>query len=526
MNPASTYILAAKGTRRAPAATTGNDSPVSSLSTWVRSNRWLLAVALGTTGLLVATAGGYGYSRDELYFLAAGRHLAWGYPDQPPLTPLVARLMSTIAPDSLVVLRLPSAVIAGVVVLLTGRIARVLGAGPAAQVGAAACMAAAGGTLAITHTLGTSALDLMFWTILTLLVLRVLDGGDRRWWLAVGAVLGVALENKSLVAFLAVAVLLGLAVNGPRSHLRSPSLWCGAAVAVVMWLPNLLWQAGHGWPQLDLASAIANGGSTSSTPWYLFVPLELLFMCPVLVPVWGAGLARLLGAGAGMCSLRRFGCFGWAYALLALIFLLTGGKQYYLVGLYPVLFAAGAEPALDWARRGTRRVRRAAPPLVLGIALVVDAVISLPLLPVAGLAASPVTAVNPDAAETVGWPAFTGEVAQAYRSVPHPAVLLMGNYGEAGAVDRLGPAYGLPGAVSGHNGYGLWGPPRADAGTSAIAVGFDKAQLQQWFSSVQPRGVIANGHSLDNDEEGRTIWWCTGRRHSWDALWSSIRRLG
>ena len=506
--------LRGPGVDRSPGAESESPSP------------WLWPLAAITAGALILLSGRYGYHRDELYFLAAGRHLAWGYPDQPPLTPLLARAMSAVAPGSLTVLRLPAALIAAAVVVCTGLIARDFGAGRPAQLLAAGCMTTAAGTLAITHTLGTSALDLLAWTVLSLLVVRILRGAHPRWWLAVGVVLGVALENKWLVGFFAVAVLAGLGIAGPRRILRSPWLWTGAGIAVLLWLPNLIWQAQHRWPAVQLSRSIAAGGSTSSQPWYLFVPFELLLMCPLLVPVWGIGLGRLLGARVGVGQLKRFRAFGWAYLLLAALFLLTGGKPYYLVGLYPVLFAAGAEPIVVWLSRGRSGAHKLALAAVLASSLLIDAIISLPVLPVRWLAASHVLEMNPDAGETVGWSQFAVTMADAYRDAPAGAVILTGNYGEAGAVDRYGPVLGLPVAYSGHNGFGVWGPPADIVGPgAAVAVGIGRAQLTAWFTSVRQVASIDNRVGLDNEEQGRPVWLCTGQRVPWSQLWPSVVHL-
>ncbi len=243
-------------------------------------------------------------------------------------------------------------------------------------------------------------------------------------------------------------------------------------------------------------------------------------MSPVLVPIWGIGWWRLLRAP----RLRIFRSFGWAYLLLALIFLATGGKPYYLLGLYPVLFAAGAEPVVAWARRSAGR--RAGLAAVLALSLVVDAIITLPVLPVRWLGPSPVLALNPDAGETVGWPAFVETVAQVEHTAPVGTVILMGNYGEAGAVDRFGPAFGLPAAYSGHNGYGLWGPPPDTSGGSAVVAGIPETQLRQWFGSVVPKAIVDDGVDLDNDEQDNTVWLCTRQREPWSRLWPSVRHLG
>ena len=188
----------------------------------------------------------YGYHRDELYFLAAGRRLAWGYPDQPPLTPAITRTVTAIAGDSLLALRTLSALMAAAVVVLTALLARELGGGRSAQVLAAATMAVSNVALVVFHVLSTTAVDLLVWTTATLLVVRVLRTSDQRLWLTVGAVAGVGLLDKTLVVLLLAALAVGLVVAGPRGAFRSGWLWAGGALAAVLWAPNLWWQATHG----------------------------------------------------------------------------------------------------------------------------------------------------------------------------------------------------------------------------------------------------------------------------------------
>lgn len=476
----------------------------------------VLAVAGTVVAVLVAFSGRYGYHRDELYFLRAGRDLAWGYPDQPPFTPLIARVMDTLAPGSLVALRLPAALATGAIVVLTALIARELGGGRAAQVLAAGCTAV-GSIFVITgHWQATTIYDLLAWTALTLLLTRVLQGGDPRLWMAVGAVAGVGLLNKQLVAFLLFGVAVGVLAVGPREVLRSRWLWAGAALALALWTPHLLWQAGAGWPALEVASSVAGGNSVSAEPPAAFLPFQLLLVSPVLVPIWLAGLHRLWHE-------PRLRCLAVAYPVLAAVFLLTGGKPYYLAGLYPLLLAAGAAPTVRWLKRSRRRT----PVLVSGLALsaAVSATIGLPVVPVDRLGGSPVLALNEDAGETVGWPALVRTVAGVREGLGGEAVVLTFNYGEAGAIDRFGPALGLPAAYSGHNAYADWGPP-PEEDLPVVAVGLRREQLDRWFAACELAARIDNGVGVDNEEQGAPVHVCRERRRAWADLWPQIRRLG
>lgn len=475
-----------------------------------------LAVAL----LLLAFAGRYGYHRDELYFLQAGRHPAFGYVDQPPLTPLLARAMDWLFPGSVTGLRMPSALSAGLVVLLTGLTAREFGARRSGQLLAAACIAVGAFPLGVGHLLSTTTLDLLAWTALTWLLARALrDGG--RVWLVAGLVAGVGLENKWQPAFLLGAVVVGVLLAGPRRALASVWPWLGGLLAALIWLPNLVWQATHGWPQMELARAIAAGSSGTSQPWYVFVPFQFLLISPVLVPIWALGWWRLLRNPA----LRVWRSFAVAYVVLLLLFVLTSGKPYYLGGMYPVLFAAGAQPVASWAARGARRLRTGLLTAALVLSLAVSAFLFLPVVPVDRLGDTPVVAINYDAGETVGWPAFAAAVRGVREQLPEgeQVVVLTRNYGEAGAIDRYAP--GLGPAYSGHNSFWSWGPPPESART-AIVVGFSAATLHRWFGSVQLATHFSNGVGLDNDEQGVPIWVVHDPARRWHDLWPAMRELG
>jgi hypothetical protein len=478
------------------------------------------AVAAAVGALLLATAGRYGYHRDELYFLRAGREPAFGYVDQPPVTPLLARAMDVLLPGSLTGLRLPSVVAAAAVVLLTGLIARELGGGRGVQLLAAASIAVSAVLLAVGHLLSTATFDLLAWTALTWLLVRALrDGGGA--WIATGAVAGVALQNKLLPVVLLAGMLVAVLAVGPREVLRAWWPWLGALVAVVVWAPHLVWQAVNGFPQLALSAAIAGGSSGTSEPWYVLLPFQLVLVSPLLVPVWVLGWWRL----ARDPALRTWRAFAAAYVLVAAVFTVAGGKPYYLAGFFPVLLAAGAPSVVAWARRGARRIRTGVLAAALAVSLAMSSVLMLPLVPEGELAGTPVPDIHYDAGETVGWPAFAATLAAVRERVPagERVAVLTGNYGQAGAVDRFLPA--LAPAHSGHNAYWDWGPPPDDAGT-LIVVGLPGERLRAWFGQVRLAARIDNGVGLDNDEQGSPVWIVRERLLPWSQLWPQLRRLG
>ncbi len=505
-----------------PAAGRDQDSAGERLTAF--AGRPVFAMAAIVVAVLVATSGAYGYHRDELYFLASGHHLAWGYPDQPLFVPLVARLMSDIAPTSLVVLRLPSSLAAAAVVALTGLLGRELGGGRGAQVLAAGAMAASALVVGGGHTLNTTIFDLAVSALVCWLIVHILRTGDERLWLVVGLVVGLGLFDSDLLAFLMFAVVVGLALVGPRRVFTSPWLYAGGLLAIAMWTPYLAWQASHGWPELTVARSIANGGSGTSAPRWLVLPEQLILVSLYLSPVWIAGLIRLLRGPA----LRRWRALGVAYLVLAAVFIITGGKPYYLGGMIPLLLAAGAQPVIEWLQRGRVRARRAA--IVAAFVLTLaELPVLLPLVPVGDLHNTSIVKLNYDAGETVGWPTYVHEIAGVYDELPTAArprtIVLASNYGEAGAVDRYGPADRLPAVYSGHNAYWYWGPPPASA-TTAVAVGFDRDQLTPFCGTLRLAATLNNRVDVNDDEQDAPVWVCADLRKRWAAVWPGLRDFG
>jgi len=482
--------------------------------------RPLLAVAGAVAAVLVATSARYGYHRDELYFLVAGRHPDWGYPDQPPLTPVLARLADGLVSGSLVALRLPSALAAAAIVLVAGLTAREMGGGRRAQLIAAACAAVSAATLVTGHFVSTTTYDVLFSTLLCWLLARLVR--TREEWLLVpaGLALGFGLLNKTLLGFLAAALVAGLLICGPREVLRSPWLVGGVAVAAVLGAPYLVWQSLNGWPQLEMSRQIAAEGDQGGRLGFL--PFQLLLVSPVLVPVWVAGLVRLLRTAAA----RPFRFLAAGYLLLAAFYLLTGGKAYYLAGLYPALLAAGAVATDRWLAGGTARLRSRLLVAAIALSAAVGAVVGLGVLPARAL--GPVLAVNPEAGEQVAWPRYVETVAGVWRGLSRSeqasGVIVTANYGEAGALERYGPAYGLPLPYSGHNAYARWRQPVGSAGP-IVVVGYGQARVDELFGSCQQRATLDNGLGLETDEQGAPVWLCGFPVKPWAQLWPELSHL-
>jgi 4-amino-4-deoxy-L-arabinose transferase-like glycosyltransferase len=464
--------------------------------------------------VLIATSTRYGYHRDELYFIVAGSHPAFGYPDQPPLVPLLSWAMHAIAP-SLLLLRTPSALAAGATTIIAAQVAREMEGGRRAQVIAAACAASSGFALAVGHFVTTTTFDLLSTTLLGWLAIRAVVRGSGMCVLLAGVVVGIGVEAKPQVGLVAAVIAATLIVVGPRWPIRSWWALGGALAAAALAAPYVVWQQRHGWPQLTVARNIggsAEGGRAG------FLPFQLVMVSPLLVPVWVAGL-RAPFRRAGWRQLRFIPI---SYAALAVAYLVGNGKAYYLASLYPVLLGLGAIPASEWILRGRRRTWLMGG--AIGLSIAVSAIIALPLLPERDLQGSIVIALNKDQGEAVGWPAFIQTVSTAWRQIPadqlkHTAIFTS-NYGEAGAIGLLG-SHHLPRAYSGHNGFSEWGkPPATD--TQALLIGFDNAAAAApYFARCRTLATINNRVGLNNQEQGLPLMLCH-TTSPWQTLWPRL----
>ncbi|MFD8481146.1 ArnT family glycosyltransferase [Kitasatospora sp. NPDC059673] len=480
----------------------------------------VLGVAAGVAVLELLLVGRYGFHRDELYFLSAGRHLAWGYVDQPPLTPLLARLSTALFGESPAGLRVVAVLLAAATIVLTALAARELGARQGGQLLAAAGAAVSAMVLALGHMLSTASFDLFAWMGIGVLVLRLLRTGDRRWWLPIGAAVGVALLNKDLVLLLAAALLPAVRFTGNRQVLQGRWLPLGVLLAVLVAAPNLYWQARHGWPQVTVASGISDQDGLTNR--LTFVPMQLLYLSPVLVPVWLGGLRRLRHGP----ELRWARPLAFGYLGLCALVLLLGGKPYYALPPLLLVLAAGCQPVVDRTWPVPRRRARLVGVLLLAAA--VNTAITLPVLPEHQLPA--VAWVYKESAEQVGWPELAEAVGAGWAAIPPEhrgrAVLFASNYGEAGALARYGADNGLPMPYSGHMSFADWGPP-PDSATGPVLLIHPASypQVERAFTDCHEVARVDNGHDLANEEQHAPVLLCSVPAAPWSQLWPRLRHF-
>lgn len=478
----------------------------------------VVAIAAVAAGILLLLSPLYGWHRDELYFVAAGRHPAFGYVDQPALTPLLSAGAVALLGTSPTAVRILAALAFGAMVLLAALMARDLGGSRRAQV-LAALVTAVSGLLAGGHLGVTATYDLLAWSVVLWLVVRLLGGADPRTWLLVGLVAGIALENKHIILFLGAGLAAGILLARRWDIVRSPWAWSAIGIAILVWLPNLAWQVANGFPQLEMAASIAEDAS-GERPMIL-VEL-LLFAGLLLFPVALAGGWWLLRSPAA----RPWRALGWASLVMLVLVFLVGGKSYYVAGVIPLLIGAGAVPLDGWLSRGRQGLRAGVFATAVAASGLATAVLFLPIVPAEQLGATPIPELYGESAEQVGWPELVAAVDEVVGTLSPEeragAVIVTENYGVAGALELLGTS--LPAVFSGHNGYWDWGPPPDDAGVG-VFVGWRDPDFSWLFVDCAIRGLFDNGMDLDNQEQGIAIYVCGPPRQSWSQAWPDMRHL-
>ena len=497
-----------------------------------------LLLSLSGAKLLVhlLLAGRYGYFRDELYFLDCGRHLDWGYVDHAPLIGLVARL-ALLMGGSLQALRIFSAVAGALLVALTMLIAYRLGAGRFGQGLAGLAVLVAPIYLATDSILSMNAFEPLFWMGCVYILIRLIQTQDSRLWIEVGALAGLGLMNKHSTLFFLLALVAGVLLTDLRGELSRRWPWLAAGIALLIVLPNLAWQAAHGFPTIEDLQNVAREGKNVVLGPAEFVIQQIVLLHPVLFPLWLGGLVCLLAGFGG-----RYRVLGWTYLILAVILFVLKGKNYYLAPVYPMLLAAGAA-GLDgglarWRATAGRRWPRT---FVAGLVLAAGAVTAplvLPILPPERYVAyeealgfappktekghrGPLPQIFGD---QFGWEELVAEVAAIYNALPPEdrarAAIFANNYGEAGAINLFGPKHGLPPAISGHQTHFFWGP-RGQTGEIVIVLQGDRDELLELFASVEQAGE--HHHPWGMEEENRPIYLCRGLKLPLAELWPRVK---
>ena len=455
-------------------------------------------IALAVALLHIATNGRYGFHRDELQFLSDARHLDWGFVAYPPFTPFVERIGMALFGLSMIGLRMFSVLAQALVIVIAGLMARDLGGGRLAQFAAALAVALSPLPLFSGTEFQYTSFDFLWWVLAAWGVLRLLTTEEPRWWLAIGAALGFGLETKYSIVFFIAGIVLGMLLTPARRYLRSGWFWAGVGIALLLFLPNLAWLVRHDFISYrflqhiharDVSEGRANG----------FLRGQILYGANLFsVPVWIAGLIAFFRS-------RRYRTLAWMAIIPVAIFYVSKGRFYYVTPIYPMLLAMGSTVAEHWLERLPALVRRILPTVYFAGVAVCGAILIAYRVPVASSGPLREFALknNGDLREEIGWNELVRTVAAIRDSLPPDQQahlgITTGNYGEYGAIEILGPQYGLPTPIGTTNSEWLRGYPTPPP-TTLIVLGLSSQQANEIFTGCRLAGHTGNSEGVRNEE--------------------------
>jgi hypothetical protein len=450
----------------------------------------------------------YGYLRDELYFIDAGKHLDWGYVDIGPLTIWLGRLSRELLGDSVFALRFFPAIAGALTVVLVGLMARELGGGRFAQGLAALAVLVAPIWLGAQNNLCLPASEPLWWGLCAYFVIRLIKTGNTRFWLGFGVFIGVGLLNKPSMLFVAGAVVVGLLLTPQRRLLFDRWAFIGGVAALMIVSPYVAWQIAYGWPTVEFLAGMKHM-VTEQIPSLVFVVGQVFYLHPFNLPIWFAGLGWFFLAK----DAKSFRVFGWVYVVILVFLLIVKSKIYYFAPVYPVLLAGGGVAIEGWILRHRLWWLKFALPALLVAGGVWVAPVVLPVLPIDKTDAY-ITATTGGLLKNVwevtatfhdehGWENQARVVAGVFRSLsPEEQAecnIFAGNFGEAGAIAYYGPALGLPQVYSTHQNYYFWGPP-AKGGHVAIVFGVRRQELERYFGEVEQAATITCPEAVPGEQ--------------------------
>jgi hypothetical protein len=506
----------------------------------------VLAIALAKLFFHIYFNNRYGYFRDEFNYISCGDHLAWGYVDQPPLIPFLIHICRSVLGDSLRSIRFIPALASSFLVIQAAVLAREFGGRRFALLLSAVTILIAPQYLSNGSLLGTNCLEPNLWMgCAYFAILAVKSAGtenDPRYWLWFGVIAGLGLEEKYSIALFGFGIVIGLLLTEQRRVFLNKWIWLGGLAAFVIFLPNLLWNIHYHWPFLELMRNIKAEGRDVVLPAGQYFFQQTLLVHPLTAPIWITGLLSFFFSS----RLKPYRFLGWSYVVCYGVFFALHGKNYYLAPIYPMLLAAGAvtiESAITHLETAHPRASWLKPAIVV-ILLASGAHLTpvvVPILSPDGFIAYmkylpfklPVmehaharAALPQWYSDQFGWEEIVAETAQAWNRVPaeerKDCGIFAQDYGQAGAIDFLGPRYGLPPALSGHQTWFLWGP-RGYSGNCMIVLDDNKEVLEKLWQHVEYVGTSAdNPYALEKQID---VFICKGAKFGTLAtLWPKVKK--
>lgn len=445
----------------------------------------------------------YGYHHDELYFLDCGRHLSFGYVDHPPMIAWIARLADTLFGQSLIGLRIFSVGAEAAAVFMTGLLVVRLGGGSFGIFTACFSMLLAADFVRASIMFTIPSFEPIIWISCAYLLVRIIQENNVRLWIWIGVLIGIGLLIKHSTLFLIFGFGIGILLTPLRDQLKTRWPYLGGVIALLIFLPNILWQIANGWPTVEFLRNL-NQGTMSGISIAQFVGGQFLYLNPITAPIWIGGLIFFFSKKG-----KSYRIFGWIYVSLFVLLLALKSKIYYLAPAYPAVLAGGGVALEQFI---ARRQWKMAKPVIAGIMILSWLAFAPVLLPIFSVetmdryctamtfgSLKNVYEITGDLHGQFGWKERVEVVAKAYDALSpqeRDSAIIIGNwYGVAGAINYFGGEFGLPKAISGHMTYYLWGMPQRPISTVVIANALTEKWLPKVFDEITIVGRTTIEHA-------------------------------
>jgi len=500
------------------------------------TNAILFYLSLFKLILLIVFAGNYGIFRDEYYYIEISKRLAWGYVDVQPLSEVILSVSRALFGDSIFGIRVFSYLAGSVIVFISGLIARELNGSKFAQIFTAFLVIFSGVVLGTSSYFSMNSFDILLSALMFYFLIRLINTNNAKLWLVIGLLFGLGLQNKLTFLFLGFGLAVGLMLTQNREYLKSKEIWIGAAIAFIIFLPNIIWQIANNFPTLEF---MRNASAYKNKPMSLieFTLNSLLELNPGYSLFVLTGIYFLFFNKQG----KAYSIIGWIYVSVFLVFIFNNGKPYYMGVLYPVILAAGVIGA-DYLIENYLRpfVRTVLVILVIPSVFIVTP-FAVPVLNVESfIKYSETLGIKPESgerselgklpqfyADRFGWEEMVQKVASAYNMLSKEerkeALIFGQNYGEAGAANFYRKKYNLPQAISSHNNFWIWGYPKDYKGDILIIIGSNYEDNSEFFEDVQLVENHSNKYGMSYENVG--IFICRKPKMPIKEFWEKIKNF-
>jgi hypothetical protein len=511
---------------QARGSTTVTEATLPSTDRRASGSLLIFGIAAAVAILHLLTNNRYGFHRDELQFLSDALHLDWGYVPYPPLTPFLEHILLSIFGLSMVGLRLFAVLAQFTAIMVGGFMARDFGGGRLAQATAALAVAFAPISMFEGTEFQYTSFDYLWWILIAWFTIKLIKTGNPRWWLAIGATVGLGLETKYAIAFLIAGILVGVVLSQARGYLRSGWFWAGIGVALLIFLPNFIWLVRHDFVSYHFLQRIHIRDARIGRANGYWRDQVMVCFNLAATPLCIVGLITLLRD-------KRYRMLAWMSLVPIALFYVAKGRGYYAAGAYPVLMAMGAVAAERWTAKLPTLGRISIRAAYFASFAFVSAYICAVVIPFAqsGPLRDFALKRNGDLREEFGWDEFVHNVASIRDSLPPEQQvhlgITVGNYGEYGAIEMFGPAYHLPQPIGTTNSEWFRGYP-TPLPTTIIALGLSEKQANEIFTGCWLAGHNGNSQGIRNEESlyHPDIFVCGPPRKPWSVLWQEHRDFG